>query len=160
VTPSWGGSGFKLESKSREERKPTWPRLVGLAVILVLAFVAARGCQDREVKVTQEEAVATAKKQVDFKPSYIQVRLLRQGLNRKAYWFVSLSIPIGFSGDRPDLFAALSVVEIDARSGEVTSIKAQSEEETAKAKAEAKRRDQAAEVREKLEQAGGEPVEG
>jgi hypothetical protein len=154
VTPSWGDSGFSLEPKTREERKPTWPRIAVLAGILVLALVVAKGCQDRQVKLTQEEAVEKAKEVVDFKPTYIQVRLLRQGINRKAFWFVSLSIPIGFQGDRADLFAALSVVEIDATSGEVTSIKSQSAEETARMKREAAERDQDAEVQEKLRESG------
>ena len=98
--------------------------------------------------------MATANKQIDFEPTYTQVRLLRQGINRKAYWFVSLSIPIGFQGDRADLFAALSVVEIDAQTGEVTSIKSQSAEDTAKAKEEAARRDEDAAVQEKLRELG------
>jgi hypothetical protein len=154
VTPSWGDSGFSLEKKSKEERKPTWPRLAGLAVILVLAFVVAKGCQDSQVRVTQEEAVATAKEQIDFTATYTQVRLLRQGINRKAYWFVSLSIPIGFQGDRPDLFAALSVVQIDAKTGQVTSIKQQSAKDTARAKEEAARRDADEAVQEKLQESG------
>jgi hypothetical protein len=154
VTPSWGDSGFSLEPRSKEERKPTWPRLAVLGAILVAAFFVAKGCQDRQVQVTQEEAVATALEQIDFEPTYTQVRLLRQGINRQAFWFVSLSIPIGFSGDSPDLFEALSVVEIDARTGEVTSIKEQNAKDTAKAKAEAASRDDDAEVLEKLQEAG------
>jgi hypothetical protein len=98
--------------------------------------------------------VATANAQVDFEPTFTQVRLLRQGINRKAYWFVSLSIPIGFQGDRPDLFAALSVVEIDAKTGRVTSIQQQSAKDTAKAKAEAARRDVDEAVQEKLRESG------
>ena len=66
MTPSWGDSGFKLEPKSREERKPTWPRLLVLGGILALAFVVSKGCQDRDVATTQEEAVAKAKASVDF----------------------------------------------------------------------------------------------
>lgn len=154
MTPSWGDSGFSLKSKSKEERKPTWPRLAGLGVILVLAFVVAKGCQDSQVKLTEEEAVATANAQVDFEPTYTQVRLLRQGINRKAYWFVSLSIPIGFQGDRPDLFAALSVIKIDAKTGQVVENKQQSAEDTKKAKLEAARRDDAEAVQEKLRESG------
>ena len=159
MTPSWGDSGFSLEPRTREERRPTWPRVAVLAGILVLAFVVAKGCQDKQVDVTQEEAVKIAKDQIDFEPTYTQVRLLRQGLNRKAFWFVSMSIPIGFSGDRPDLFAALSVVEIDARTGEVTKVSTQSEEETREDKREARERDQDEAVAEKLRESGdpGEP---
>ncbi len=152
MTPSWGDSGFQLKPKSAEDRKPTWPRLAVLGGILVLAFFVAKGCQDEQVAVTQEDAVATANEALDFEPTFTQVRLLRQGINRKAYWFVSLSIPIGFDGDRPDLFAALSVVKIDAGSGEIASIQEQSAEETKKAKAEAARRDQDEAVQQKIEE--------
>lgn len=155
MTPSWGDSGFSLNPKSREQRKPTWPRVLVLAGILVLALFVAKGCQDRQVQITQEEAVAKANEAVDFEPTFTQVRLLRQGVNRRPFWFVSLSIPIGFDGDRPDLFAALTVVEIDANTGEVASVKAQDPEDTKRAKAEAVRRDVAAEVRQKVKELGG-----
>jgi hypothetical protein len=158
VTPSWGDSGFSLEPKSREDRKPTWPRVAVLFGILVLAFFVAKGCQDRDVDVTQEEAVEIANEQIAFEPTFTQVRFLRQGINRQGFWFVSLSQPIGFSGDRADLFAALAVVQIDSRTGDVTSVKVQSEEETREAKREARKRDQDEEVAEKVRelQASGE----
>jgi hypothetical protein len=157
VTPSWGDSGFGKPGET--DRSPTWPRVLVLVGLLALAFVVAKGCQDEQVQVTQEEAIEIAKAEVDFEPTYTQVRLLRQGIDRQAFWFVSLSVPIGFSGDRPDLFAALSVVEIDSKTGEVTSVKNQSPEDTAKAKAEAKERNQDAEVEQKLEEFGNEPQE-
>ena len=134
--------------------KPTWPRVAVLVGLLALAFFVAKGCQERQVRFTQEEAVAKANEAVDFEPTYTQVRLLRQGINRKAYWFVSLSIPIGFDGDRPDLFAALSVVQIDATSGEIAKIEEQSAEEANKAKVEAARRDQEEAVQQKIEEQG------
>ena len=160
MTPSWGDSGFKLEPTAKEERKPTWPRVLVLAGILVLAFVVAKGCQDEQVEVTQDEAVEIANEQVDFDPTYTQVRLLRQGIQRQPFWFVSLSIPIGFSGDRADLFRRLAVVQIDTRDGDVVSIKEQSPEDTKKAIAEAKQRDQDAEVQQKLEEFSNEPQTG
>jgi hypothetical protein len=154
VTPSWGDSGFSLEPRTREERKPTWPRLAGLGAILVLAFVVGKGCQDRDVQLDQDEAVEIAREQVDFTPTYTQVRLLRQGINRKAYWFVSLSIPIGFDGDRPDLFDALAVIKIDSKTGQVVENKQQDPEETKKARQEAAERDQDDLVEEKLQGVG------
>lgn len=158
MTPSWGDSGFGKPGET--DRSPTWPRVLVLLGVLALAFAVSRGCQDAQVQLTQEEAVEIANDAVDFEPTYTQVRLLRQGINRQAFWFVSLSIPIGFSGDRPDLFEALSVVQIDAKTGEVASAKNQSAEDTAAAKAEAKKRDQEAEVDQKLEEFGNEPQEG
>lgn len=156
MTPSWGDSGFEQKSKSAEERKPTWSRLAVLAGVLVLAFLVAKGCQAEDVQLTQEQAVELANEQVDFEPTYTQVRLLRQGLNRKAYWFVSLSQPIGFSGDRPDLFRRLAVVQIDSKTGEVDSVKEQSPAETKKMVAEAKARDQDEMVQARLDEVAGE----
>jgi hypothetical protein len=154
VTPSWGDSGFSLKPKSAEDRKPTVGRVAVLAAILVAALFVAKGCQDEDVQITQEEAVAGANEQVDFEPTFTQVRLLRQGINRRAYWFVSLSIPIGFDGDRPDLFEELSVVQIDAGTGETVSIKEQSAEETKAAEKEAARRDEDEAVLKKIEEQG------
>lgn len=156
MTPSWGDSGFELKPGSAEQRKPTWPRLAVLAGLLALAFFVTKGCQDEDVQLTQEQAVKLATEQVDFTPTYTQVRLLRQGLNRKAYWFVSLSQPIGFAGDRPDLFRRLAVVQIDSRSGEVSSVKEQSAEETKKMIAEAEARDQDEMVQARLDEVAGE----
>ena len=154
MTPSWGDSGFSLEPKSKEERKPTWPRVAVLAGVLLLAFFVARGCEDKDV--SQEEAVTTSKEAIDFEATYTQVRFLRQGINRRPFWFVSLSIPIGFAGDRADLFAALAVVQIDAETGEITSIREQSEEQTRAMEREARERGpaEAAEVRERLRESG------
>jgi hypothetical protein len=156
VTPSWGESGFKLEPKSREERRPTWPRLAVLAGVLVLAFIVSRAEQDSE-QVTQEGAVEIAQEQIDFDPTYTQVRFLRQGLNRQPYWFVSLSIPIGFSGDRADLFRRLAVVQINSENGDVVSVKEQSPEDTKQQIQEARERNQDAEVEQKIEEFSNEP---
>jgi hypothetical protein len=156
VTPSWGESGFKLEPKSREERRPTWPRLAVLAGVLVLAFVVSRAAQDKE-QVSQERAVEIAQEQIDFDPTYTQVRYLRQGLNREPFWFVSLSIPIGFSGDRADLFRRLAVVQIETEDGDVVSVREQSPEETKQQVQEAKERNQDAEVQQKIDEFTNEP---
>ena len=153
MTPSWGDSGFGKPGQT--DRSPTWPRVLVLVGVLALAFVVAKGCQDEQVQLTQEEAVAKAEAEVDFTPTYTQVRLLRQGINRQAFWFVSLSVPIGFSGDRPDLFKELAVVQIDSATGEIASVKEQDPDEAARAIAEAKRRDQDAEVQQRLEETQG-----
>lgn len=155
MTPSWGDSGFKLEPGPRENRKPTWPRLAVLLGVLVVAFFVARGCEERQVQLSQEEAVDLAMEQIDFEPTFTQVRLLRQGLNRKAYWFVSMSQPIGFDGDRPDLFRRLAVVQIDSTSGQVDSVREQDPKETKRMIAEAKRRDQDEMVQERLDELAG-----
>lgn len=108
------------EPRSVASRKaPTWPRVAVVGALLVLAFVVSRSCQASQIEVTQEEAVATAEQQVDFTPQNTQIRLLRQGLDRRPFWIVSLSIPFG---DSEDSFRQLAVVRVDAITGEVAEL--------------------------------------
>jgi Peptidase propeptide and YPEB domain len=95
-----------------------------LIVLLGLAFVASRSCQQDQVRVTKEQAIATAERQIDFEPTRTQVRLLRQGLNSKPFWIVSLSIPVGEELDTQE-FRELAVVRIDANTGKVEDVKVQ-----------------------------------
>jgi hypothetical protein len=90
-------------------------------VLLALCFFVARSCQNSQIAITQDEAVALAEKQIDFKSASTQIRLLRQGLSRHPYWVVSLSIPSTTDG----VFKQLAVVRIDATTGEVASIEEQ-----------------------------------
>jgi len=97
----------------------TWPRVAVIGGVLVLAFFVARSCQQAQIRVTKEQAIATAEQQVDFEPKQTQIRLLRQGLAREAFWIVSLSIP---RGNDQDAFSELAVVRVDANSGKVASV--------------------------------------
>jgi hypothetical protein len=89
-----------------------------IAAVLVLAFVVSQTCQKSSIRFDKNEAIATAKHQVDFTPTRTQVRLLRQGLNSKPYWIVSLSRP----GKEKGTFSELAVVRIDANSGKVEDV--------------------------------------
>jgi hypothetical protein len=101
--------------------------------VLLLAFFVAKGCQDAQIKVSQSEAEAKAKEQVDFVPTRTLIRLLRQGINREPFWIVSMSIPIGDPQQTdPKYFRRLAVVRIDANSGRVVETKVQSPEDDAR----------------------------
>jgi hypothetical protein len=50
--------------------------------------------------------------------------MLRQGLNSKPFWIVSLSIPRGDDLDTQD-FRELAIVRIDANTGKVTEVRIQ-----------------------------------
>lgn len=93
-----------------------------MVVLLGLCFFVAKSCQNKQVAITQAEAIATAEKQIDFTSQNTQIRLLRQGLSRHPFWVVSLSIP---AGEDTGVFKQLAVVRIDASSGEVASIEIQ-----------------------------------
>jgi hypothetical protein len=89
-----------------------------VVALLAVAFVVARTCQEEQVRLTKEQAIERAEQQVDFEPTRTAVRLLRQGLDSKPFWIVSLSIPRrGGEGYR-----RLAVVRIDANTAKVTEV--------------------------------------
>lgn len=80
--------------------------------------MVAQTCQKDQVRVSKEQAIQTARQQISFNPERTQVRLLRQGLNSKPFWIVSLSIP----GEQEDTFRRLATVRIDANTGKVAEV--------------------------------------
>jgi hypothetical protein len=93
----------------------------GIAAVVVLFAVtlfAAQTCQQSQVRVTQDRAVATARERAGFVPERTQIRLVRQGLTGHPFWAVSLSVPAR-SGDGYD---KLTTVRIDANTGEVAAV--------------------------------------
>jgi hypothetical protein len=89
-----------------------------IAVVLAAAFVFAQTCQKDQVRVSKEQAIATAREEVSFEPQRTQIRLLRQGINSKPFWIVSLSIP----GEETDTFKRITVVRVDANNGKVEDV--------------------------------------
>jgi hypothetical protein len=107
--------------------RPTRGRVAVLIGLFVLALIFAKSCQQSQIRIDEQEAIALAKQQVSFEPKETQVRLLRQGLNRKLFWFVSLSDPIG-SPTNPEGFTRLVLVKIDANKGTVEEVTRQGED--------------------------------
>jgi Peptidase propeptide and YPEB domain len=101
-----------------------------VVAVLLFAFFVARSCQQDQIRITEQQAIATAEEQIDFKPENTQIRLLRQGLDTHPFWIVSLSIPKDDSDDR---FSRLALVHIDANTGKVTEV---TEQENVKEKTE------------------------
>jgi hypothetical protein len=89
--------------------------------VLAIAFVAAQTCQQSQIRVTKEQAIAKAKRQIDFRPDRTQIRLLRQGIASEPFWIVSLSV----AGEREDTFRELALVKIDANNGKIDSVRQQ-----------------------------------
>lgn len=89
--------------------------------VLLLAFVVSRSCQQSQIRLTKDQAIAKAEAQVDFDPERVQVRFLRQGIGSEPFWIVSLSIP------REDgrTFSKLAVVRIHANTGKVAEVREQ-----------------------------------
>jgi hypothetical protein len=91
-----------------------------IAVVLLIAvtLVAAQSCQQAQVRIPQERAVATARERAGFEAEQTQVRLVRQGLNGHPYWAVSLSIPSASGGGHE----RITTVRVDANTGAVAAV--------------------------------------
>jgi hypothetical protein len=95
--------------------------------VLALAgvtFLFAQTCQKDQIRVSKDQAIATAKRQVQFTPTRVVIRLLRQGINSRPNWIVSLSIPKTKLGVGAQ-FKELALVRIDANTGKVINVKVQ-----------------------------------
>jgi hypothetical protein len=106
-----------------EEPPKSPPRLtrrgvIAFLVLLALTVVAAQSCQQSQVRVSKERAIATARPEAGFTPERTQVRLVRQGLNARPYWAVSFSVPAQ-SGDG---YARLTTVRVDANTGKIEAV--------------------------------------
>ena len=102
-----------------------WIRPAFVGVILIAAFVVSQTCQKSQIRVDKDTAIATAKRQVDFNPTRTQIRLLRQGINSKPFWIVSLSIPTTGAPTTNQEFKELAVIRIDANTGKAVDVKVQ-----------------------------------
>jgi hypothetical protein len=111
--------GRRRLGRGEEWRGPTRFQLIVVGVALLLTFFVARTCQQAQVRVDKDQAIEIAKQEVDFVPSRTQIRFLRQGINRKPFWFVSLGVPLD---DDESRFSKLVVVKLDANTGEVESV--------------------------------------
>lgn len=114
-----------IDAPPREGARPR-ARLDRRGVVLIVALFAAtllfaRGCQRTQVRVTQQQAVATAQRQIDFTPERTQVRVVRQGINAHPFWAVSFSVP-GANGS----FKRLTTVRVDANTGKVAAVNRES----------------------------------
>jgi hypothetical protein len=85
--------------------------------LFAICLVAASSCQRHQIRITKETAIATATRAADFRPQRTQVRLVRQGLNGRPFWAISLSIP-ATSGKG---YERVSVARVDANTGKLVA---------------------------------------
>lgn len=89
-----------------------------MLALIVATAVAAQSCQQAQVRVSQERAIATARAEAGFTPERTQIRLVRQGLTGRPYWAISFSVPAA-SGEG---YAKITTVRVDANTGEIDSV--------------------------------------
>lgn len=88
--------------------------MVGL---FALCLVAATSCQRHQIRVSKETAIATATRAADFRVQRTQVRLVRQGLNGRPFWAISLSVP---KNDATG-YERVAVARVDANTGKLVA---------------------------------------
>jgi hypothetical protein len=84
-------------------------------MVLIAALLFSRGCGSKGRDVSQDEAVALARKEVSFDPDRYQIRFLQRGVPPHPYWGVSF-YDVGPSGAPTKVELYL----VDATTGEVT----------------------------------------
>lgn len=90
-TDDTSSDGHKAQAApTRDVRDRPLFRIAALAIVLLAAFLATKSCARKDQKVSQTEAIAIAKRQVDFTPDKVQIRYLPQGIPPVYYWAVSL----------------------------------------------------------------------
>jgi hypothetical protein len=85
--------------------------------LFAICLAVASSCQRHQIRITKETAIATATREADFRPQRTQVRLVRQGLNGRPFWAISLSIPAK-SGNG---YERVSVARVDANTGKLVA---------------------------------------
>ena len=85
--------------------------------LFAICLVVASSCQRHQIRITKETAIATATREADFRPQRTQVRLVRQGLNGRPFWAISLSIP----NKNGNGYQRVSVARVDANTGKLVA---------------------------------------
>jgi hypothetical protein len=106
------------EDPPRRTLRPSKRGVLAIVALLAVTAVAAQSCQQSQIRISKERAIATARPQAGFEPERTQVRLVRQGLNGHPFWAVSFSVPAA-DGDG---YAELTTVRVDANNGKVASV--------------------------------------
>jgi hypothetical protein len=91
--------------------------VIAVVALFVVTLVAAQTCQQSQIRISKERAISVARPEAGFTPQRTQVRLVRQGLNARPYWAVSLSVP-----GEGDTFRRLATVRVDANTGKVAAV--------------------------------------
>lgn len=92
--------------------------LVAVGAVLAVLFIFFRGCSG--VEISEEDAVATARAQIDFEPERTEARVLRQGIPAQPMWVVVFIVQDP-EGGRDD-FLHHAAVRVHASTGELLDV--------------------------------------
>jgi len=106
------------EEPPRAPRRLTRRGVLAFVALFALTVVVAQSCQQSQVRISEQRAIAIAEPRAGFEPARTQVRLVRQGLNGHPFWAVSFSVPAP-SGDG---YVRLTTVRVDANTGTIEAV--------------------------------------
>ena len=89
---SSNGRNSDAGSGRRDLRDRPLFRVGVLVAVLFVAFLATKSCARHQNKISQDEAVAIARKEIDFEPTTYQVKYLPQGVPPVYYWAVNFAV--------------------------------------------------------------------
>ncbi len=97
----------------RDLRDRPLVRIAALLVVLLAAFLATKSCARQDNKISQDAAIAIARKEVGFVPDKVQIRYVPRGVPPVYFWAVSLYTLTNGNPDR------VQVVLVNATTGAV-----------------------------------------
>lgn len=77
-------------AQARDLRDRPLFRIAAVTVVLLAAFLATKSCARHDNQISQDEAIAIARKEIEFVPDKVQIRYLPQGIPPVYFWAVSL----------------------------------------------------------------------
>jgi hypothetical protein len=110
------------DAGARPFRESAWAKAAILVAVLIVAFGVSRSCGSSAAEVSRDEAVAIAKRQIDYEPDGVQVRNVPRGIDQRRFWAVSL-----YTGGTENP-GRVTVVEIDAETGDVRAVHREADE--------------------------------
>ena len=114
-TDGTSSNGHKSSARrARDLRDRPLFRIAILVAVLLVAFAATKSCARQQNKVSQDEAVAIARKEIDFEPDRYQIRYLPQGVPPVYYWGVNFQ-QLNENGN----VVRTEVVLVNATTGEI-----------------------------------------
>jgi hypothetical protein len=114
-TGDTSSNGHKSEAPpARDVRDRPLFRIAILVAVLLVAFAATKSCARQQNDVSQDEAVAIARKEIDFVPDRYQIRYLPQGVPPIYYWGVNFQ-----TLDESGNVIQTEVVLVNAKTGDV-----------------------------------------
>ena len=115
-TSDTSSSGRKGDAGTgrRDLRDRPLVRIAILIVVLLVAFGVTKSCARQQNDVSQDEAVAIARKEIDFEPDRYQIRYLPQGIPPVYYWAVNFQ-----KLDEKDRVIRVEVLLVNAATGAV-----------------------------------------